>query len=157
VSQRSVRFDVVGIAQPKGSTRAFLPKGSTRPIVTSDNPKIKGWQQLVAEQAQTVAAGGLFLGAVALAIDFYLPRPKTLPRRVVEHCKKPDLDKLVRSVNDALTGILYGDDAQVVAIRASKRYALGIDAPHAIITLEAFTPGPDDVASPAPMFTEITT
>lgn len=34
----------------------------------------------------------------------------------------PDLDKLARAVLDALTGIAYRDDAQVVELLASKRY-----------------------------------
>lgn len=143
MSARSIRFEVVGIAQPKGSARAFLPKGSTRPVVTSDNPRAKGWQQLVAEQAQHVAAGGLFVGPVSLWIEFYLPRPLTLPRKVISHIKRPDLDKLARSVNDALTGILYRDDSQVVEIHAYKSYAIGITAPHAYVTIRELTPGPD--------------
>jgi hypothetical protein len=40
-----------------------------------------------------------------------------------EHVVKPDLDKLVRAVGDALTGILYRDDAQIVSLNASKRFA----------------------------------
>lgn len=36
--------------------------------------------------------------------------------------KNPDLDKLTRAVLDALTGIVYRDDAQVVELLASKRY-----------------------------------
>jgi Holliday junction resolvase RusA-like endonuclease len=39
----------------------------------------------------------------------------------------PDLDKLVRAVLDALTGIAYLDDKQVVAINA-RRTLLGPDA-----------------------------
>ena len=142
MTPRSVTFDVVGIAQPKGSTRAFMPKGARFPVVTSDNPRAKGWQQLVAEQARTVAAGGVFLGPVVLRVAFALPRPVSLPRRVLFHVKKPDLDKLLRATNDALTGILYRDDSQIVEIHATKHYAHEITAPHAMITIAdyAFPP-----------------
>jgi hypothetical protein len=81
MSRRSVTFRVTGKAEPKGSIKAFTPKGWTRPILTSTNPKVKGWQQLVAEQAQTVAADGLFMGPVALGVTFQLPRPQSLPKR----------------------------------------------------------------------------
>ena len=37
--------------------------------------------------------------------------------------KKNDLDKLVRSTLDGLTGVAYKDDCQVIRILASKRYA----------------------------------
>lgn len=39
------------------------------------------------------------------------------------HSKKPDLDKLVRAVQDALTGIIYKDDGQVCRLTANKNYA----------------------------------
>jgi crossover junction endodeoxyribonuclease RusA len=136
---RSVTFTVIGIAQPQGSTKAFVPKGWTRPIVTSDNPLNKGWRQCVAEQAQQVAAEGQFLGPVAMFVRFSLPRPASLPRRVVAHVKAPDLDKLVRSVGDALTGVLYRDDAQVVELRARKVYAGVGTAPQAEITVRDVT------------------
>lgn len=143
MTRRVVSFRVVGIAQPKGSMRAFTPKGWTRPILTSTNPKVKGWQQLVAEQAQGVAADGLFVGPVALGVAFLLPRPQSLPTRVLHHTKKPDLDKLVRAVKDALKGVLYHDDAQVVRLVATKHYAPMGAAPCAVITLaEAAAPAP---------------
>lgn len=36
---------------------------------------------------------------------------------------KPDLDNLAKSVKDALTGVAYVDDGQVVALRLRKVYA----------------------------------
>lgn len=142
--RRRVTFTVYGVAQPKGSTRSFayrekrngVPTGRWKSATTSDNPQNKSWQQLVAEGAQGVAGGGLFPGAVRLVLFFALPRPKSLPKRVTAHLKKPDLDKLTRSVKDALTGVLWRDDAQVVALTAMKTYAAGEAAPCAIITLE---------------------
>jgi hypothetical protein len=37
---------------------------------------------------------------------------------------KPDLDKCIRALNDALTGILWVDDGQVVGVSAKKLYGL---------------------------------
>jgi crossover junction endodeoxyribonuclease RusA len=37
--------------------------------------------------------------------------------------RKPDLDKLVRGVFDALSGLCFEDDARVVDLRATKRLA----------------------------------
>jgi crossover junction endodeoxyribonuclease RusA len=149
MTRRSVTFEVVGIAVPKGSTRAFVPKGWTRPIVTAANAKSKGWQQLVAEQAQTVGAEGLFVGPVALTVSFYLPRPQSLPKHVRHHVKKPDLDKLVRCTKDALKGVLYHDDSQVVDLNAQKLYAPLAARPRAIITVAA---ADDPQPAPAALF-----
>lgn len=140
----TLHFRVIGIAQPKGSARAFIPKGWTRPIVTSDNDKNKGWQQLVAEEAsraiQTLP-GGMFHvldTGVRLTVAFYLPRPKKFQKRGTSppHLTKPDLDKLVRSVKDALKSVAWHDDSQVVDVVAMKRYAAMDDAPHADVWVE---------------------
>jgi Holliday junction resolvase RusA-like endonuclease len=144
---RRVTFSVTGIPQPKGSTKAFVPKGWSRAIVTNDNPKAKGWQQLVTEQAQTVAADGMFLGPVTLAVVFRLPRPTAAPRRVVHHLTKPDIDKLARCALDGLTGVLFPDDRVVVELRARKVYARLPEAPGAdIIVADAAPPEPAALA-----------
>jgi Holliday junction resolvase RusA-like endonuclease len=60
---------------------------------------------------------------------FYLPRPKGhyskkgLKSSAPQHpVVKPDLDKLVRAVQDALTKVLWRDDSQIYELRAEKRY-----------------------------------
>lgn len=128
---RTVTFRVIGIPQPKGSTRAF--KRGDRVIVTSDNPRIADWQHAIATVARTLGAAP-FVGAVAVAIVFRLPRPKSQPRRVYPVCR-PDLDKLARGVFDALIGILIADDSAVVELVARKYYADTGTAPCAEITV----------------------
>jgi crossover junction endodeoxyribonuclease RusA len=135
----ALTFVVFGVAQPKGSTRAFVPKGWKRPIVTTDNPKSKGWQQLVAEAASRAldGRGQLFLGPVRLVCVFHLPRPKSLPRtRPTPMVKKPDVSKLARSTEDALTGVVWRDDSQVTDLQVTKLYAAIGDSPRAVITVE---------------------
>jgi Holliday junction resolvase RusA-like endonuclease len=139
-SSFALAFTVLGAAQPKGSARGFIPKGWKRPIITSDNPKNKGWQQLVAEAAshaiQQELSFRLFEAAVSLDVTFYLPRPKSIRDRDVPHLKKPDLDKLVRSVKDALSKVVWQDDSQVTAIMAAKRYAAPGESPRAVIVVD---------------------
>lgn len=133
-------FVAYGVPQPKGSTKAFVPKGWTRPVVTSDNEKNKGWQQLVAEAASRAldtSGAALIEGPVLLRVEFHLPRPKSLPKRVVWHLKKPDLDKLVRSAKDALSKVIWHDDSQVVQVRARKAYVVGDGVPRAEISVES--------------------
>lgn len=147
---RTVTFSVAGIPQPKGSAKAFVPKSwaarahelgvAPRAVVTSDNARSKGWQQLVAEQAQTVAGEGVFLGPTILTVTFYLPRPKSLPQKIRHHQTAPDLDKLVRGVGDALTGVLVLDDKQIVELHARKVYTRDTIGPHARIVLEDAAP-----------------
>lgn len=133
--RRSVTFSVLGKPEPKGSTKAFVPKPwavaavaagrSPRAVVTNDNPAAAGWQSLIRGQAQTLYEPP-FAGAVQVSVVFRLPRPKSLPRRVQQCVKKPDIDKLARLVLDGLTGVLFLDDAVVVDLHARKVYATAI-------------------------------
>lgn len=60
-------------------------------------------------------------GPVAISLDFYLVKPRTVKRD--RPTVPPDLDKLIRAVLDSLTGIAYLDDSQVVELVTSKNYA----------------------------------
>jgi crossover junction endodeoxyribonuclease RusA len=123
-----IKFSVKGMPQPKGSARAFIPRGWTRPIITSDNPKNRPWASLVNVMAQYNAPkNGPHDGPIGLFLAFKLPKPKSYPKtREIPHIKKPDLDKLVRSVKDALKSVMYNDDSQVIQVTAKKEYG---DAP----------------------------
>jgi crossover junction endodeoxyribonuclease RusA len=117
---------VPGVPRSKGSMRAFVPKGSTRAIITASGSGLKEWEQNIRVEAlrERQRIGWPVLDeAVAVFLHFLLPRPVSLPKRVREHLKKPDLDKLVRAVLDALTPVLWRDDALVVSIMTTKTYA----------------------------------
>ncbi len=118
--EREYRFQVRGLPQPKGSARAFMIRG--RPVITSTTRNLKQWEQLVRYQLQDFA-GPPWEGPVSLSLTFYLPRPKSAPKRVQHPATRPDLSKLLRSVEDALTGIVYRDDAQIVSLTAVKAFA----------------------------------
>jgi crossover junction endodeoxyribonuclease RusA len=133
--RRGVTFAVVGTPEPKGSMRAFVRGG--RAVLTSDNPDLKRWQAAVrasAQRAMTMAGGCHSTVAASVTLDFRLPRPKALPkRRETPHVKRPDVDKLARGVLDALTGVVWADDSQVAALRATKRYAGLNEPPGAVV------------------------
>ena len=129
----SLTFEVFGTPIPKGSTKAFMRPGMRFPIVTHDNLKTKPWQEAVVAAAMEARArdGDLPVETpVVLALRFFLPRPKSAPRRVTVPAKKPDLDKLVRCVKDGLTRAgVYVDDAQVIETHARKDFAAGLMDP----------------------------
>ena len=117
---------VPGIPRPKGSLKVW--ETANGPVVTHDNVNLKDWMEDVAWSAQDEMQKHRrqrLQGPVALVVTFYLPRPKSLAKSVLSHIKKPDLDKLARGANDALTGVVFEDDRQVVEIHCYKRYAVG--------------------------------
>lgn len=124
---------VPGVPIPQGSLRAFTRNGKA--WASSDNPRTRPWKaavtaeaaRVVEEQALETPAFGR--GPVAVDVTFLLPRPKghygtrgLLPSAPTVPTVTPDLDKLVRAVLDALTGIVWRDDAQVASLIAGKRY-----------------------------------
>jgi crossover junction endodeoxyribonuclease RusA len=121
----SVEFTVYGIPIPQGSTRAFVPKGWTRPIITAANAKTKPWRQEIAgaclKAMEWQHAAGSHV-AIRIACAFYFPKPKSVKKSITEKTTKPDLDKLIRSALDALTGIAFEDDSQVTELTASKHF-----------------------------------
>lgn len=139
MTRRRVAFTVLGVAQPQGSAKAYvMGRGrNAHAIVTHDNPNVRGWRQVVAEQAQTVIGDELFLEAVVLTVTFRLPRPESLPKKTRHHTKLPDLDKLVRAIGDGLTGVVFLDDKQIVDLHARKIYTSGARPPSAHIIVEA--------------------
>jgi len=123
------QFTVFGEPQQKGSMRAFVPKGWNRPVVTTTNRNLKAWEALVRSRAnQSRAEHSPLGGPIALSINFYFQRPKRLLTKNTiavfqPHITAPDLSKLVRGLEDALSGILFLDDKQVAKIEATKAYA----------------------------------
>ncbi len=119
---RLVRFTVHGDPLPKGSTRALIPKGWTRPVITSATKGLKKWEATIAAIAGEHMEGEWMTGAVNVRMYFTLTRPKSLPKKQFHHIKRPDLDKLTRAAIDAMTRVIWRDDSQVVLIQAGKRY-----------------------------------
>lgn len=120
-----IQFTVYGRPQPQGSMKAFIPKGWQRPILTSDNKKMKPWRQ---EVIGTIASLRYNMikrpQAVKVEAEFCFKKPKSLSRKQAYLTKKPDLDKLARALLDCLTGLLIEDDAQVCQLCVYKSYSV---------------------------------
>ena len=128
-----VRFTAFVTPTPQGSMKGFVLPGKwgakPRAILTSDNKKLKPYRGEVTREAM-VALGKAGIAEpfaakhvpVSMTLDFYIKKPDSVPKKRQHPSVKPDLSKLIRSTEDAMTGILYADDAQVVDIRSRKHY-----------------------------------
>lgn len=132
-----ITFIVFGVPQPAGSKRAFVftPKDGGRPraSVSDANSKSKPWQYAVAVSAREVYHGPLLTDPLDVTMVFYRPRPQghygsgknagAVKSSAPEFPgTKPDLLKLARGIEDALTGVLYVDDARIVNEHLYKRW-----------------------------------
>lgn len=146
----SVTFTVPGKPAPGGSKKAFKHPSTGKIIVTDDAKNNAGWKQRVSVFASQAMAGREpFEGPLIFTMLFRLPRPKghygtgrnaaTL-KPWAEHARPigpPDTTKLVRAAEDALKGIVWKDDSQVVLQSAGKVYG---DVPGLKVTVEKVEP-----------------
>lgn len=128
----TVHVVVYGTPAPAGSKKA-VPMGrgpGARWGVVDANPKAKPWKNLVAQQAGEVMAGRpLLRGPLHVTFLFTVRRPKghvgtrgIRPGAPRHPTVQPDVLKLARGVEDALSGVVYADDAQIVDERLRKQY-----------------------------------
>lgn len=124
-----VKFTALGRPAPQGSMKAFMVKG--KPRLTSQLKTTMPFRQQVGWTALRARADFgyndiLFAKQepVAATFDFYFAPPKKMPKGRTEPTVPPDTDKLCRAVFDAIRGIIYVDDAQVVKLTARKMYGL---------------------------------
>jgi Holliday junction resolvase RusA-like endonuclease len=131
-----IAFTVWGKPEPAGSKRAFVNPKTQRAIVTDANKNAKPWQAEVKQRAIGALPDDfrMYRGPLMLQLTFSQPRPKghygtgrnagvvkaSAPRWPAT---RPDVLKLARAVEDALTGIIWADDAQIVVEQLNKVYS----------------------------------
>lgn len=108
----TIRIDGKPIQQ--GSMRAFNNR-----IIHTKTKELLEWRGKIAAEARRAGLRPT-ADAVGVYMDFEYERPKTVKRAMPT--VPPDLDKQVRSILDALKGVAYVDDGQVVEIVATKKY-----------------------------------
>lgn len=124
----SVSFHVSGIATPKGSfTR--MPNGAMLPAGSNESRKrVANWRNDIRYAAlEAMGDNQPIRTAVKIMCEFQMPYPKSSIRKWQwgwwPNIKQPDIDKLLRMLFDALTGIVWVDDSQICYVMCNKVYA----------------------------------
>jgi Holliday junction resolvase RusA-like endonuclease len=168
--RKAVEFFASGIPRPGGSKRAALiPKrgggfataANGRPIigVREDCERNRDWRAVVAHEAAVVCCG-LLDGELSLCVDFVMQRPRAHYRRNGQlktnapkfHTVKPDATKLTRALEDALTGIVWTDDARICDQRIRKPYG---DRPGAKVIVYVMVADSEEMTVAAPTAGEL--
>lgn len=118
-------------AKPQGKARArtFYDKRADK--MRSVTPeKTKSYEDLIRWSYK--AAGGQYMGEklVKVEIQAFYPIPKSFSKKkrndaIFERIRpttKPDCDNIIKVVLDALNGVAYYDDKQVVSVSCEKYY-----------------------------------
>ena len=116
-AQGRPRFSTAG-----GFVRAYDPEKSRNykayvKYIASQEAQIQGWQ--------------LTDKPIEVSIKAFMTIPKSKPKKfklaaldgALRPTKKPDVDNLFKAVTDALSGIIYDDDKQIVKAEQSKWYS----------------------------------
>lgn len=143
-----IEFYVAGTPAPAGSKRGFPIRrndGSIGVAMAPDSKKQKPWMAKVSVAARqyidkemSFCESDMFYTPtrkpVRLTLNFCFLRPKShygtgknienvKHSAPTHHTKKPDLTKLIRAVEDALTGVVWVDDSQVIEQFTRKSYS----------------------------------
>lgn len=135
---------VFGSPAPQGSKKFVGLAKSGRGILAESSKKVRPWRQDVKAAALEARAGAAPIDApVRVRMVFTMPKPANAPkRRRTFPMRMPDLSKLARSTEDALTEAgVWRDDARVVEYtRLAKVYPgedpEALDAPGVRIEVE---------------------
>ena len=144
---RSVTFQVPG--KPHGKARArtyYNPAAKKHVSHTPDNTVL--YENLIKDQFLNHADGFYMERGIPVTLRIvarFLP-PKSVSKKKQKQMlegeilplKKPDMDNIVKVVADALNGVAYQDDKQVILVSAKKAYSAmeGLD-----ITVEEYSSG----------------
>jgi Holliday junction resolvase RusA-like endonuclease len=133
---QSLKFFVPGIPAPGGSKKAFIRNGRVNMVDAGKNNK--PWRASVAlfasQAIQKLEVFTLMDGPLSLELMFAMPRTGShygtgrnkgvLKANAPEHhIVTPDATKLTRALEDALTGIVWTDDARIARQFITKVYA----------------------------------
>lgn len=133
---RPLVVHVEGLPVSKGSLSAVETPAGPRLIEKKSSAarrKLKDWREAVrvAAYLERTRVGWDLIGAlrrhflrpVEVELNFYLPRPKSIPSYVRFPATFPDQDKLERAVLDELSESVYRDDRQICRCDVTKEYA----------------------------------
>jgi Holliday junction resolvase RusA-like endonuclease len=135
-----IEIRVIGLPAPQGSKR-HVGHG----VMIESSKNVKPWREAVKYAAFEAFGAGRYpheeriVGPVEAVMIFTMPRPKSA-KKGARADKRPDLSKLVRSTEDALTDAgVWEDDARVVTCWARKvfpgEHPDALDVPGAVIRI----------------------
>lgn len=124
----TVRFTVPGPAVGKGRPRIGKIGPHARMFTPEKTVNYEGRVALCAQQA--MAGRTLFEGPLAVELEIVCQVPASWSKRkhadalsgFVQPTTKPDIDNVEKAIFDALNGVAWNDDVQVVRVIKSKQY-----------------------------------
>jgi Holliday junction resolvase RusA-like endonuclease len=135
----SVTFTVPGEPVAKARARVFFNKRADRvmAITPTKTATFEQYVKLIAADYFTTP----FLCPLVMTVTVFKGTPKSLSKKlkvqaeegILRPTTKPDCSNFLKSVEDALNGIAYRDDSQLVSVHVHKFYS---DTPRTVVCIE---------------------
>ncbi len=116
-------FEVQTKPVPQARPRFFIRKHGQKNIVGAYDPaQCKSFKEVIAWHARLkMRERGIREATKApIAISLFFGMGRSAEGAY--HTKRPDIDNLAKAVKDALKGIVYADDSQIVEAHLFKQY-----------------------------------
>lgn len=146
MTQITFTIPAIPVAQPRQRHRIISTGGKNyAQNYTPTKHPVNAFKSTARMALQSVYTGPPLAGPVAMSVVFVFPRPsnriwKTRPMPRERHAKKPDCENVLKSLQDALTGLAFVDDAQICEYRdVSKWIAAGHEQPHVEVLISEVT------------------
>jgi Holliday junction resolvase RusA-like endonuclease len=119
-----VEGNPIGKGRPK-----FARRGNF--VSTYTPTKTRDYETVIKEAAKkAMGSNELLETPVTVAIYITVPIPQSYSKKrskaclegLERPCKKPDIDNILKAYLDAMNGIVYDDDTQVVSLHSTKVY-----------------------------------
>lgn len=123
-----IQFEIPGQPVAQGRPRASTRGGHVRMY---DPPKSKQYKQLVRSAAIPYAPKEPLEGPLEVRMIFYRQNLKSFTKKQTQEaadgiCRpttKPDTSNYIKGIEDALNGLMWKDDSQIVTLVAEKYYS----------------------------------
>lgn len=123
-----IQFTVWGDAVGQGRPRFSRAGGFVKAYDPPDSREYKKYVKLMASQNRPHKP---IEGPIELKLVIYRPLLKSMSKKkkaeavagTLRPIKKPDVDNVAKGIMDAMTGIIWADDKQVVSLQVSKFYS----------------------------------
>lgn len=123
-----IKFRIPGKVQPQGRPRASVRGGHVRMY---DPPKSREYKKHVKQVAEDYAPSEPLEGPLHVRMTFSRQYLKSWTKRqrmdaedgILMPITRPDLSNLCKGIEDALNGIMWKDDSQIIELMLAKIYS----------------------------------
>lgn len=132
-----IQFSIIGEPTGKGRPKFSRMGGYVKTYTPRDTANYEQWVKLAYIEKYGNRKSFEGKAALSVKIDAYFSIPKSTSKKksammmagYIRPTKKPDYDNIAKIVTDALNGLVYDDDAQIVSADIEKHYVRAADEP----------------------------